>query len=110
MKRMRILLTGHDGYIGHVLTPMLLDRGHEVTGLDSCLYDGCGFAPASAMSVPVLRKDMRHVALDDLRGFDAVVHLAGISNDPLGDLAPQTTYASITRRPFASPASPSRRA
>lgn len=93
MKRMRILLTGHDGYIGHVLTPMLLDRGHEVTGLDSCLYDGCGFAPASAMSVPVLRKDMRHVALDDLRGFDAVVHLAGISNDPLGDLAPQTTYA-----------------
>jgi nucleoside-diphosphate-sugar epimerase len=93
MKRMRILLTGHDGYIGHVLTPMLLGRGHEVTGLDSCLYDGCGFAPANAMPVPVLRKDVRQVALDDLRGFDAVVHLAGISNDPLGDLAPQTTYA-----------------
>jgi nucleoside-diphosphate-sugar epimerase len=93
MKRMRILLTGHDGYIGHVLTPMLLERGHEVTGLDSCLYEGCGFAPASALSIPVIRKDVRDVALDELRGFDAVVHLAGISNDPLGDLAPQTTYA-----------------
>jgi nucleoside-diphosphate-sugar epimerase len=93
MQRMRILLTGHDGYIGHVLTPMLLERGHEVTGLDSCLYEGCGFAPARAMSIPVIRKDVREVALDDLRGFDAVVHLAGISNDPLGDLSPQTTYA-----------------
>ncbi|MDB6089391.1 MAG: NAD-dependent epimerase/dehydratase [Gammaproteobacteria bacterium] len=90
---MRILLTGHDGYIGHVLTPMLLDRGHAVTGLDSCLYDGCGFATDTALSIPVIRKDVRDVQLDDLRGFDAVAHLAGISNDPLGDLAPQTTYA-----------------
>jgi nucleoside-diphosphate-sugar epimerase len=93
MKRMRILLTGHDGYIGHVLTPMLLERGHAVTGLDSCLYDGCGFATDKALSIPVIRKDVRDVQLEDLRGFDAVAHLAGISNDPLGDLAPQTTYA-----------------
>jgi nucleoside-diphosphate-sugar epimerase len=90
---MRILLTGHDGYIGHVLTPMLLDRGHEVTGLDSCLYEGCGFATGKPLPVPVLRKDVREVELEDLRGFDAVAHLAGISNDPLGDLAPQTTYS-----------------
>ena len=90
---MRILLTGHDGYIGHVLTPMLLERGHEVTGLDSCLYEDCGFASGKALQVPVLRKDVRDVELQDLRGFDAVAHLAGISNDPLGDLAPQTTYA-----------------
>jgi nucleoside-diphosphate-sugar epimerase len=90
---MRILLTGHDGYIGHVLTPMLLERGHAVTGLDSCLYEDCGFAARKAMEVPVLRKDVRDVQLEDLRGFDAVAHLAGISNDPLGDLAPQTTYA-----------------
>jgi nucleoside-diphosphate-sugar epimerase len=90
---MRILLTGHDGYIGHVLTPMLLDRGHEVTGLDSCLYEGCGFATGKELPVPVLRKDVREIELDDLRGFDAVAHLAGISNDPLGDLAPQTTYS-----------------
>lgn len=90
---MRILLTGHDGYIGHVLTPMLLDRGHEVTGLDSCLYEGCGFDTGKELPVPVIRKDVRDVELEDLRGFDAVAHLAGISNDPLGDLAPQTTYA-----------------
>jgi nucleoside-diphosphate-sugar epimerase len=90
---MRILLTGHDGYIGHVLTPMLLDRGHEVTGLDSCLYEGCGFATGKELPVPVIRKDVREIELDDLRGFDAVAHLAGISNDPLGDLAPQTTYS-----------------
>ena len=90
---MKILLTGHDGYIGHVLTPMLLERGHAVTGLDSCLYEDCGFAARKAMEVPVLRKDVRDVQLEDLRGFDAVAHLAGISNDPLGDLAPQTTYA-----------------
>ena len=86
---MRILLTGHDGYIGHVLTPMLLERGHHVTGLDSCLYEDCGFAAGPDLQVPVLRKDVRDVQLDDLRGFDAVAHLAGISNDPLGDLAPQ---------------------
>ena len=90
---MRILLTGHDGYIGHVLTPMLLERGHEVTGLDSCLYEGCGFANGKSLPVPILRKDVREVELEDLRGFDAVAHLAGISNDPLGDLAPQTTYS-----------------
>jgi nucleoside-diphosphate-sugar epimerase len=90
---MRILLTGHDGYIGHVLTPMLLERGHEVTGLDSCLYEGCGFASGQPLSVPVIRKDVREIELEDLRGFDAVAHLAGISNDPLGDLAPQTTYS-----------------
>ncbi len=90
---MRILLTGHDGYIGHVLTPMLLERGHQVTGLDSFLYEGCGFGADEPSTIPVIRKDVRDVALEELRGFDAVAHLAGISNDPLGDLAPQTTYS-----------------
>lgn len=52
MKSMRILLTGHDGYIGHVLTPMLLERGHHVTGLDSFLYEGCGFDEEAALEVP----------------------------------------------------------
>ena len=69
---MRILLTGHDGYIGHVLTPLLLERGHEVTGLDSCLYEGCGFDTGKSLSVPVLRKDVREIELEDLPGFDAV--------------------------------------
>jgi nucleoside-diphosphate-sugar epimerase len=89
---MRVLLTGHDGYIGHVLAPMLLDRGHDVTGVDSLLFKDCGF-PALAPAFRVIQKDIRDLQLEDLRGYDAVLHLAGISNDPLGDLAPQTTYA-----------------
>ena len=93
MTPMRVLLTGHDGYIGHVLLPMLLDRGHQVTGLDSFLYEDCGFASEEAAPHAVLRKDIREVAPDDLRGLDAVLHLAGISNDPLGDLEPAATYA-----------------
>jgi len=72
---------------------MLLERGHQVTGLDSFLFEDCGFDDGKKLNVPVIRKDVRDVELDDLRGFEAVVHLAGISNDPLGDLAPDTTYA-----------------
>ena len=93
MQPLRVLLTGHDGYIGHVLLPMLLDRGHHVTGLDSFLYEECGFATEEMAPSAVVRKDIREVALEDLRGFDAVLHLAGISNDPLGDLEPAATYA-----------------
>lgn len=91
-KKMKVLLTGHDGYIGHVLAPMLLDHGHDVTGVDSFLFEECGF-PTEERSFRVLRKDIREIQLEDLRGFDAVLHLAGISNDPLGDLAPETTYS-----------------
>jgi len=93
MKCMRVLLTGHDGYIGHVLLPMLLERGHHVTGVDSFLYEDCGFATAEAAPGAVMAKDIREVELEDLRGIDAVLHLAGISNDPLGDLQPAATYA-----------------
>ena len=93
MRPMRVLLTGHDGYIGHVLLPMLLDRGHHVTGLDSFLYEDCGFATEEMSPSAVRAKDIREVGLEDLRGLDAVLHLAGISNDPLGDLQPAATYA-----------------
>ncbi len=93
MKSMRVLLTGHDGYIGQVLLPMLLDRRHRVTGLDSFLYEDCGFSTEEAAPGAALRKDIREVELEDLQGFDAVLHLAGISNDPLGDLEPAATYA-----------------
>lgn len=93
MTEMRVLLTGHDGYIGHVLLPLLLERGHQVTGLDSFLYEDCGFATEESAPGAVIRKDIREVELDDLRGHDAVLHLAGISNDPLGDLTPAATYA-----------------
>lgn len=88
---MRVLVTGHKGYIGTVLMPMLRQAGHEVVGLDSDLYRHCtlGYMPNH---VPELIKDIRDVEPDDLAGFDAVVHLAGLSNDPLGDLNPELTY------------------
>ncbi len=92
---MRILLTGHDGYVGTVLAPMLAAAGHDVVGVDSLLFQDCGFGPdASAAS---LRNggavDIRDVGVDHLVGVDAVVHLAAISNDPLGDLRPACTMA-----------------
>lgn len=90
---MRVLLTGHHGYIGSVLSPLLLDAGHEVVGLDSFLYEGCDFGEDRTPAVPVIRKDVRDVTADDLEGFEAVLHLAALSNDPIGDLNPECTYA-----------------
>lgn len=88
---MRILVTGHNGYIGAVMTPMLIAAGHEVVGLDSDLYAQCTFGD-DTQNIPSLKKDIRDVELSDLDGFDAVLHLAGLSNDPLGDLNPELTY------------------
>jgi nucleoside-diphosphate-sugar epimerase len=88
---MRVLETGYDGYIGTNLVPMLLRAGHEVVGLDSGLYDGCVFGDEPA-PIEELRMDVRDVVSSQLEGFDAVLHLAGISNDPLGDLDPDTTF------------------
>ncbi|HEX7254643.1 MAG TPA: SDR family oxidoreductase [Gaiellaceae bacterium] len=89
---MKVLVTGHHGYIGSVTVPVLRAAGHDVTGLDSLLYDGCdlydGEGPPSA-----LRVDVRDVEPGHLEGFDAVVHLAALSNDPLGDLDPELTMA-----------------
>lgn len=89
---MRILVTGHKGYIGTVMAPMLVSAGHEVVGLDSDLYRFCTFGDP-APDIPTLTKDLREVQPSDLEGYDAVVHLAGLSNDPLGDLNPELTYA-----------------
>lgn len=88
---MRILVTGHKGYIGTVMAPMLVAEGYEVVGLDSDLYRFCTFGDP-APDVPQIGKDIRDVQPSDLEGFDAVVHLAGLSNDPLGDLNPELTY------------------
>ena len=90
---MRVLVTGHLGYIGTVLTPMLIRRGHMVVGMDAGLFDGCTFGPEDGIArVPGHRKDVRDATIDDVRGFDAVLHLAALSNDPLGDINPGLTY------------------
>src|SRR5437016_7612595 len=88
---MRILLTGHKGYIGTVMAPLMANAGHEVVGLDSDLFEQCTFGD-TLREFPSIRKDLRDVELADLRGFDAVAHLAGLSNDPLGNLNPNLTY------------------
>ncbi|MCB9945208.1 MAG: NAD(P)-dependent oxidoreductase [Geminicoccaceae bacterium] len=90
---MRVLVTGHDGYIGQVLVPMLQEAGHEVTGIDCELYKGCDFPGQKRPELTTIIKDIRDVERSDVEGFDAVLHLAGLSNDPLGDLEPDTTYA-----------------
>jgi nucleoside-diphosphate-sugar epimerase len=88
----RILVTGHDGYIGSITVQTLADRGHDVCGLDTSLYEGCDLGPV-AEAIPSRRIDVRDVETSDLEGFDAVVHLAGLSNDPLGSLSPALTEA-----------------
>jgi len=88
---MRILLTGSRGYIGTVMAPFLAKAGHEVVGIDSDLYRRSTFG-AWKETVPTRVKDLRALEGADLVGFDAVVHLAALSNDPLGDLNPQLTY------------------
>jgi len=88
---MRILVTGHDGYIGTILAPLFKASGHDVVGLDSGLFSACVFGK-DIEPIPAQRKDLRDVVVADLEGFDAVVHLAAISNDPLGDLNPGCTY------------------
>ena len=88
---MRGLVTGHEGYIGCVLAPFLVKAGHDVVGLDSGLFVDCTYT-GEIMRLPSLRKDVRDVVPADLAGIDAVVHLAGLSNDPLGNLNPELTY------------------
>jgi nucleoside-diphosphate-sugar epimerase len=93
---MRILVTGHKGYIGTIMVPMLQAEGYEVVGLDSNIFDGCVFGDQSICggipNIPHVEKDIRDVELSDLRGCDAVVHLCALSNDPLGNFNPDITY------------------
>jgi nucleoside-diphosphate-sugar epimerase len=89
---MRVLVTGSDGYIGSVLGPYLLDRGHEIVGLDAGFYRAGWLYNPGTPAVPTLTRDIREVTEADLEGFDAIVHMAELSNDPLGQLAPAITY------------------
>lgn len=87
----KVLLTGDKGYIGTLLAPMLLANGYDVTGLDADYFADCTFGKVVPDNYPSIRKDVRHLTPRDVEGFDAVLHLAGLSNDPLGDLNPELT-------------------
>lgn len=89
---MKVLVTGHKGYIGSVLAPMLRAADLDVVGLDSDFFADCTFGEPPCDG-PGLRLDVRDVRVGDLRGFDAVIHLAALSNDPVGDINPDCTYA-----------------
>jgi nucleoside-diphosphate-sugar epimerase len=92
----RILVTGHKGYIGAIASLILQAQGFEVVGIDNDLFEGCNFGEApfygNVHDIPYLRKDIRDVELSDLKGIDAVVHLCALSNDPLGNLNPKITF------------------
>ena len=88
---MKILLTGNHGYIGSITGPILREAGHEVVGLDTLFYEGCDLYDERGDQIPQVQRDVRDITAADLVGFDAVVHLAALSNDPLGDVSPALT-------------------
>lgn len=88
---MRVLLTGHNGYIGTVMSKMLQDAGHEVTGLDTNFFQDCILGSIDH-NIPTLKKDIRDIVVTDLQAYDAIIHLAALSNDPLGDFKKEWTY------------------
>jgi nucleoside-diphosphate-sugar epimerase len=88
---MNVLMTGHKGYIGSVMAPLFRAAGHTVVGLDNYLFEGCTFGECPP-EIPSRRLDLRNVRRADLEGFDAVVHLAALSNDPLGNFNPECTF------------------
>ncbi len=90
---MRVLLTGHHGYVGSVMAPMLVAAGHEVVGVDTFLYEGSTFGPeVETPGLVELRKDVRELESRDLDGIEGIIHLAALSNDPLSDINPELTY------------------
>lgn len=89
---MKILVTGTEGYLGSLLAPVLMQLGHQVIGVDTGFYKVGWLYHATPVTAKTLNKDIRHLSSDDLKGIDAVVHMAELSNDPAGELAPHITY------------------
>ena len=89
---MRILVTGTEGYLGHVFAPTLLAAGHEVIGVDTGFYREAQLYRGVDRQAHTLFKDIRRVTVADLEGVDAIVHMAELSNDPVGELSPTITY------------------
>lgn len=90
---MQVLVTGHNGYVGTVMVPLLVAAGHDVVGLDADLFEGSTFGEDhQVLDIPARKMDIRDVKSYDLEGFQAIIHLAGLSNDPLGDLNPGLTF------------------
>lgn len=88
---MKVLVTGNNGYIGPVMTKMLKQQSHEVIGLDNNFFDDCNFFKADALPDRQILRDIREITHDEVKGVDAVIHLAGLSNDPLGEINPKLT-------------------
>jgi nucleoside-diphosphate-sugar epimerase len=88
---MKILVTGNKGYIGALMVPMLKKEGHQITGLDTNFFEGCNFQEEK-ISTPEIQKDLRDINISDLKGYEAIIHLAALSNDPLSNLNPKITY------------------
>ncbi|MDX6489298.1 MAG: hypothetical protein QOK13_1913, partial [Gaiellaceae bacterium] len=87
-----VLVTGTEGYIGSLLPPLLLARGHELVGVDACFYAQARLYDAHAPSYELIKEDIRRLSPEHFEGVDAVVHMAELSNDPLGELLPTITY------------------
>ncbi len=89
---MKVLVTGTEGYLGSLLPPLLMQRGHEVTGVDTGYYKVGWLYNGTDLTAKTLNKDIRHISAEDLQGIDAIVHMAELSNDPTGQLSPTITY------------------
>src|SRR6516162_7363028 len=92
MAKMRVLVTGIDGYIGGVLGPKLVEQGFDVVGIDCGFYRDGWFYDDHRPRPLTLTKDVRQIVAKDVQGFEAIIHLAELSNDPLGELSEHTTY------------------